>query len=102
MLTARKTDNKELERFETAFRTSGWRGVVIEQIKTAEADADSSSYRLACLFAKIGNKDKAVKYLGKAYQERSYQVSNLHVEPQLNSLRGDPRFDDLIRRVEGQ
>lgn len=102
MLTIQKTDNEKLERFKTAYRTSGWRGVVIERIKTAEATADPGHFQLACLYAKIGDKDKALEYLEKAYQERSFLIAVLQVEPQLDSLRKDPRFADLIRRVEGK
>ena len=71
-----------------------------QQIKTAEADADSRSFQLACLHAKIGNIDKALEYLEKAYSERSFKIAILKVEPQLDSLRNDRRFADLVRRVD--
>jgi len=100
MLAIQKIDNEKLERFNTAYRTGGWRGVTVERIKTAEADSDPGYFQLACLHAKIGNKDKAFEYLEKAYQERSFQIAIIQVEPQLDSLRGDPRFDDLLRRIE--
>jgi len=102
MLALQKADNEKLERFKAAYRTSGWRGVVIEQIKTAEADAHPNSFQLACLHAKIGDKDTAFEYLEKAYQERSFQIAILQVEPQLDNLRDDPRFAELIKRVEGK
>jgi len=102
MSTIQNTDNDELERLKTAYRTSGWRGVVSEEIKTAKADADPRNYQLACLYSKMGDKDHALAYLEKAYQERSFQMAMLRVEPQLDPLRNDPRFADLIRRVEGK
>jgi len=101
MLTIQKTDNEKLERFKTAYQMSGWRGVVIERIKTAEADADPGYFQLACLYAKIGDTDKALEYLDKAYQERSFLIAVLQVEPQLDSLRNDPRYLDLVKRVNG-
>ncbi|MGQ0543604.1 MAG: winged helix-turn-helix domain-containing protein [Blastocatellia bacterium] len=101
MLTIQKTDGEVLERYKTAYRTEGWRGVVAEQIRTAEAEADPRNFQLACLHAKIGNKEKAFEYLEKAYQERSFMIAVLRVEPQLASLHDDPRFSDLVRRVEG-
>jgi DNA-binding winged helix-turn-helix (wHTH) protein/tetratricopeptide (TPR) repeat protein len=100
MLTIQNTDNNEIERFKRAYRTSGWLGVVVEQIKTAEASANPINFQLACLHAKIGNKAKALEYLEKAFDERSRQLAILKVEPQLDSLRGDPRYIDIMKRVE--
>ncbi len=50
--------------------------------------------------AQIGNKDKAFEYLEKSYQRHELWMSYLHVDPLMDSLRDDPRFDELIRRVE--
>lgn len=99
MLTIQKADDTALERLKDEYRTRGWRGVMIERIKTAEADPAPSNFGLACLNAKIGKTDRALEYLEKAYQERSFQIAILKVEPQLDSLRSDPRFDDLVRRA---
>ena len=101
-LISQKADKETLERYKTAFRTSGWRGAVMEQIKTAESNPDPGYFQLACMHAKIGNKDKAFEYLEKAFGERSFQISVLQVEPQFDALRSDPRFADLTRRVEGK
>ncbi len=101
-LTLEKADVKKIERLTAAYRSSGWRGVVIEQIKTAEADSNVSEYQLACLYAKAADKDKAFENLEKAYQTRSFQIAILKVDPELDALRSDPRYADLVRRVEGK
>ena len=93
-------DGKKLERIRAAYQASGWRGVLIEQIKSAEAEGQPPFFDLARLNAKIGEKDKAFEYLEKAYQERSHMIAVLQVEPQLKSLHDDVRFTDLVRRVE--
>jgi DNA-binding winged helix-turn-helix (wHTH) protein/tetratricopeptide (TPR) repeat protein len=98
-LTIKKADEGEIERFKTAYRKQAWRGVLAEQIKTAEAEKEPGSYQLACLYTKIGNKDKAFEYLEKAYNERSFQIAILEVEPQLDPLRSDPRYAGLIARI---
>jgi DNA-binding winged helix-turn-helix (wHTH) protein/Tfp pilus assembly protein PilF len=100
MLTLQKTNPEKIERYKAAYRTAGWRGVQIERIKTAEAEAEPRYFQLACLYARIGDKDKAFEYLEKAFEQRSFQMAILSVEPQLDSLRNDPRFADLVRRVE--
>ena len=102
MLTTEETGNVELERLKSAYRKSGWRGVQIERIKIAEADADLNYFDLAGLYAKVRDKDKALECLEKVYLARSFLVPIIHVEPQLDSLHEDPRFIDLVRRIEGK
>ncbi len=93
-----KADNGTIERFRTAYAESGWRGVTMERIK---AEDKTRSFHLACLYARIGDKDKAFEYLGKAYLERSFMIPMIQVAPQLDSLRDDPRYGALVRRIEG-
>jgi hypothetical protein len=52
--------------------------------------------------AQIGEKDKAFEYLEKVYQGREIWNTYLRVEPRLDPLRDDPRFDEQIRRVESK
>jgi TolB-like protein/Flp pilus assembly protein TadD len=48
----------------------------------------------------LGEKDKAFEWLEKAYEER--YVIPLKVDPQFDPLRSDPRFADLLRRMNLQ
>lgn len=47
----------------------------------------------------IGDKDQAFAYLEKAYLRHSSTLTSLKVEPGFDPLRGDPRYQDLLRRV---
>lgn len=47
----------------------------------------------------LGDKDHAIDFLEKAYQQHSRIMSWLKVDPRFDSLRQDPRFNDLLRRV---
>ena len=47
----------------------------------------------------LGNKDQAFAWLEKSYQERSYNLAFIKVNPTLDPLRSDPRFVDLLRRT---
>jgi tetratricopeptide (TPR) repeat protein len=47
----------------------------------------------------IGDKDQVFAWLEKAYSQHSNILMTLKVEPGYDSLRGDPRFQDLLRRV---
>ena len=101
-LTMDKADDESIERFKFAYRTSGWRGVALERIKIAVAKPDPDWFEIACLYSTIDDKDKAFENLEKAYQQRSNKIAVLQVEPQLDLLRDDARYADLIRRVEGK
>jgi TolB-like protein/DNA-binding winged helix-turn-helix (wHTH) protein/Tfp pilus assembly protein PilF len=52
----------------------------------------------ALLQAQLGNKDLALEALEKAYDERE-DVTDLAVNPSWDSIRADPRFQHLVRRV---
>lgn len=54
---------------------------------------------VALVYAGLGDKDKAFAWLNKAYEEHSFALSNLKVEPRFDPLRSDPRFTDLLRRM---
>jgi hypothetical protein len=47
----------------------------------------------------IGDNDHALSWLEKAYAQHSNAMTTLKVEPRYDSLRSDPRFQDLVRRV---
>jgi Tfp pilus assembly protein PilF len=95
-------DNRTIESFRTAYATSSWRGVTMERIKHPENEGLTGPFEVACLYAEIGDKDKAFENLEKACREHSYRIAVLEVEPQLDPLHDDPRWADLVRRVEGR
>ena len=57
-----------------------------------------SAYDLSCVHAGLGRIDDAFKCLEKAFEERGW-LSYLNYEPMLDSLRSDPRFEDLLQRI---
>jgi DNA-binding winged helix-turn-helix (wHTH) protein/TolB-like protein/Flp pilus assembly protein TadD len=56
-------------------------------------------YSIAMIYTGLGEKDQALAWLEKAYDDRSSYMVYLKVEPIFDSLHSDPRFVDLIRRV---
>jgi tetratricopeptide (TPR) repeat protein len=50
-------------------------------------------------FARLGEPDKALSLLEQAYARHSYGILYLKVQPNLDPLRSDPRFKDLLQRV---
>lgn len=51
------------------------------------------------LYAGLGDKDQALAWLEKAFEERADLLTWLNVEPMMDDVRSDPRFHDLIRRI---
>jgi len=56
---------------------------------------------IAEIYAALGDKDRAFEWLEKAYADRSIKTY-LKVDPAFDSLRSDPRFADLLRRMNLQ
>jgi TolB-like protein len=54
---------------------------------------------VAIVYAGLGDKDQAFAWLDRAFDDRTWSLYLLRVEPMLDGLRGDPRFAALIRRV---
>jgi len=51
------------------------------------------------MYADLGDADQAVRWLDTAYQERDYYLLGLETEFALDTIRSDPRFSELVRKV---
>jgi TolB-like protein/Flp pilus assembly protein TadD len=58
------------------------------------------SSTFALVHAGLGDKVRALDQLEQAYQEHDFSMVFLDVAPWFNSLRGEPRFEQLIRRMQ--
>jgi serine/threonine protein kinase/lipoprotein NlpI len=58
-----------------------------------------SPYYVAAVHLALGDRDRAFELLEEAYGERSHGLTFLKVDPNLDDVRSDPRFADLVRRV---
>jgi tetratricopeptide (TPR) repeat protein len=58
-----------------------------------------SPYTIATIYAGLGEKDHAFKWLEKAFEDRDIWLMNLKVDPQLAPLRPDRRFENLLQRI---
>lgn len=58
-----------------------------------------SSYTVGAIYAGLGDKDQAFKWLEKAYDERDVWLMNLKVDPVFAKIRTDKRFTDLLARA---
>jgi serine/threonine-protein kinase len=77
------------------------RGVLAE-LSVESARKYVPSYYFAVVHAGLGQRDQALRYLERAYEERSTVLAYLLIDPRLAPLRDDPRFLALTRRLGGE
>lgn len=58
-----------------------------------------SPYDIAIVYAGLGKREKALEWLNRAYEDHSYFMSWLKIDPRLRELRSDPQFVALVRQV---
>src|SRR5438445_10360243 len=58
-----------------------------------------SPYNFAIIYTGLGHKDRDFEYLNKAYEERTPVLQHFPSRPLFNTLHSDPRFVDLLRRM---
>jgi eukaryotic-like serine/threonine-protein kinase len=56
-------------------------------------------FHLAGICVGLNQKDRAIDWLEKTYNERSDQITYIGKDPRFDSVRQDPRFQDLVRRI---
>src|SRR5262249_19769119 len=90
------------ERLRSAYRTSGWKGARKAQadwLQTAQPRGQDLAYAIAREHVLLGDKEAALDWLEKAVEWRRYHLAFLKVDPEFDPLRGDPRFEGLLRRI---
>ena len=64
--------------------------------------AKNVPYRLAAIYLALGDRDRAIKLIERDYRQRSNWLNRLNVDPVMDPLRDDPRFKDLMRKMNFQ
>ena len=73
--------------------------ILDERVKWLSNGGPSLKVFIAAAYTALGDQDQAFAWLEKAYQEHSLQLILLKIDPMLVSLRSDPRYADLLRRL---
>jgi TolB-like protein len=87
---------------EQGFRSSGWKGALTKAIAFRQAQRKTgyfSAFEIAELYAGLGDKTQTFHWLNTAYQEHDWLLITLNTNPELDPLRSDPRFAELVRKV---
>ncbi len=72
---------------------------ILDELKERSKETYVQPTWMAVIHIALGQKDQAFDWLQKAYQDRSGWLLYLKVDPIFDSLRPDPRFVDLLKRV---
>jgi tetratricopeptide (TPR) repeat protein len=73
---------------------------VLDQLNERSKQDYVSAVDRAIIYVGLGEKDKAFEWLEKSYEERS--IGAIKVNPIYDPLHSDPRFTDLLRRMNLQ
>jgi eukaryotic-like serine/threonine-protein kinase len=101
-LTGKQNVSEFSSAMEQGFRSSGWKGALtkgIEIMKAQRKAGYSPAFEIAELYAELGDKDQAFRWLNTAYQERDTGLIGMKTDFGLDALRSDPRFTELVRKV---
>jgi len=72
---------------------------ILEELRRLSTERYVSAYGPAIIYVGLGEKSNALKSLEKAYQEHSSLLALSKVDPRLDPLRSEPRFETLLRRI---
>jgi serine/threonine-protein kinase len=81
---------------------AGRRDEALAVLRELEAKATSQyvpQYAIAQIFLALGDKEKALDALDRGYDQRDALMVFVNVEPKLAELRSEPRFIDLLKRM---
>jgi serine/threonine protein kinase/tetratricopeptide (TPR) repeat protein len=71
----------------------------LDQLLALSKHVQVSKYALAAAYVALGDKDQAFARLNQAYAEHAFNMAALRVDPELDPLRSDPRFQELVRKM---
>jgi tetratricopeptide (TPR) repeat protein len=72
---------------------------ILDELTSLTKQKYVAPYFFAGIHMGLGEDDRAIEYLEKSYEEHSHWLIYLHLDPSMDSLRSNPRFQDLSRRV---
>jgi tetratricopeptide (TPR) repeat protein len=77
---------------------SYWRWI-LDYTREAAKEQYIEPLDFALIYAQLSEKDQAFEWLEKAYEARNSRLISLNVRPAWDPLRNDPRFQDLLQRM---
>jgi serine/threonine-protein kinase len=73
---------------------------ILDELHALATSQYVHAYGFALIHVGLGENDAALEWLDRAYQDRNSWMPYVQVEPRLDPLRADPRFQDLLGRMD--
>jgi DNA-binding winged helix-turn-helix (wHTH) protein/TolB-like protein/Tfp pilus assembly protein PilF len=92
-----------IEQFQRAYERGGFAAYLnaaLEVMRTLESQSIYvSPFEKATIYAKLGDREQALRYLEKAFNQHMRYVAYIHIDPSFDSLRDESRFQELLKRI---
>lgn len=98
-VVARTNSGRDRALLVQAYALAGDRGEANQLLHELLKDNQVSPYYIAVGFAGLDDKDRAFEFLERAYREQASMLQYLKIQPTLETLRPDPRFRALAKRI---
>jgi TolB-like protein/tetratricopeptide (TPR) repeat protein len=73
---------------------------ILDHLKKLSKERYVSAYSFALVYLGLGDKEEALRWLEQSYQDRAgSDIGFIRVDPLLDPLRGDPRFEALAEKI---
>ncbi len=72
---------------------------LLDELLAASKSRYVAPYGVALLYNALGDTGQTFAWLERGYEARDHKMNLLKVDPKWNNLHGDPRFEDLVRRI---
>ena len=93
---------ESIEHINQVYAKSGWKAYLqesLDQLVSAPGNRRFAPFLLATFYARLGKKEEAIAWLERGYEERDFRVTLVSVSWEFDSIRSDPRFVDLVRKL---
>jgi eukaryotic-like serine/threonine-protein kinase len=84
------------------YKKHGWKAYLqtsLDELVVQSQERKFAPYVVATLYGRLGQSDEAIAWLEKGYEERDPRMSLINVAWEFDSIRSDPRFRELVRRM---
>ncbi|MBA4123821.1 MAG: tetratricopeptide repeat protein [Acidobacteria bacterium] len=71
----------------------------LEELKSLAAESYVPAYNFAMVYNGLGEKEEALKYLEKSFEEREVQITFIKIDTRWDEFRAAPRFIEIIKRM---
>jgi TolB-like protein/DNA-binding winged helix-turn-helix (wHTH) protein/Flp pilus assembly protein TadD len=97
-LLALDHENDAADTLMKIYKSSGYEQARAYDLKH-DLETEQSPFLVAVAYASLGDKEKTLEFLQKAYEQRSSMMIQLKVNCYFDFVRSDPRFQELLKKL---